>query len=326
MSIDFDSFFRERIESLLIKSSWVEAVREKLGLKAVSQVWVEHPEWYFWIREAPGVYSLALVDAEVVSAGDQSNVLGRFTVKCYPYPDNEAMAGFSTEELAAVHSDLFDCTHSPRIETRKKLQDPWFTVGSISILIDSERNNALLTYDSLEHILTCSSEFPDGGKEFKPTVIRDVPGWEIGYPLFNCLVGLYAFFDRSAPCFAGATQAPGFKFTLTEGNCLECRPSQRNRHLTFSLLFQPLESPHDLWEHLWRERLDPEEIVAYTGAFSNAIQEPVEVPGIPHAAVIPLWWDLATGDYRSELSTTCGCADHEHHSCSMHHTGGVDRS
>jgi hypothetical protein len=52
--MDLDSFFRNKVESLLITASWVEQVQQMLDLKGVSQVWGDRPEWYVWVEDAPG--------------------------------------------------------------------------------------------------------------------------------------------------------------------------------------------------------------------------------------------------------------------------------
>ena len=58
--IDYEEFFRNKIDTLLVKASWVDAVKSVTGLKAVSQIWGEKPAWYFWISNTPGVYALQL--------------------------------------------------------------------------------------------------------------------------------------------------------------------------------------------------------------------------------------------------------------------------
>ena len=191
MNIDFDSYFRSKIESLLIKSSWVKAVQDLLALEAVSQVWGDRPEWYFWIKGAPGIYSLALVDAEISDIDGQKPILGQFFIKCYPYPGSREIGCFSAEEQSALNSDIFDSTHTPRIEAKSQIDDSWFTVGSISLLQWTNEQRVMLTYDSLEHIITCQLKFSKNGDETGLEVIRNVPGWEMGYPLFNCLIGLF---------------------------------------------------------------------------------------------------------------------------------------
>jgi hypothetical protein len=319
-STDFDSFFRNEIESVLIKSSWVNAVQEKLSLEAVSQVWGERPEWYFWIGGAPGVYSLALADAELVEESPHQATLGRFTLKCYPYPQGEAVKGFSSEEKAAVNSHLFDSTHTPLFEARERIQAHWFTVGSVSILLDAACQATLLTYDSLERIVTSHMPLPANSVDNTQTDIRNIAGWEIGYPLFDCLVGLYSFYISDAPCFAGATRSPGFKYVLAGDASMECRPSRSNRHQAFSVLFLGSKTGNGQAEAFWRRRLDPEERVAYSGTFSQAVKSALAVPEMPPATVNPLWWDLPHGGYKSELTSTCGCADNNHNCCSSQHT------
>ena len=83
--MDHDSFFRNKIESMLITASWVERVQKMLDITGVSQVWGDAPEWYIWIDGAPGVYALVFDDGRSFDALDHTLHQGQFAVKCYPY-------------------------------------------------------------------------------------------------------------------------------------------------------------------------------------------------------------------------------------------------
>ena len=89
--IDLELFFRTKVENMLVTASWVEAVRQTLGLTAVSQVWSERPSWYFWISGAAGVYHLQMEGA----SGEGDLVIGSFSVKCYPFPHQGQCPGLS---------------------------------------------------------------------------------------------------------------------------------------------------------------------------------------------------------------------------------------
>ena len=66
--MDFDSFFRNKVESMLITASWVGQVQKMLGLAGVNQVWGDRPEWYIWIDGAAGVYALVFEEGETIEA------------------------------------------------------------------------------------------------------------------------------------------------------------------------------------------------------------------------------------------------------------------
>lgn len=320
MTTDFDSYFRNKIECLLIKSSWVGQVQQRLALEAVSQVWSDRPEWYFWIRGAPGVYSLALADGRGLKVGNQDLSLGQFTVKCYPHPHCDAFGGFSACEQTAVMSNLFDETHTPCIETRNRIPDMWFTVGSVSVLMSEAQTVTLLTYDSLEKMRLSRS--PEQYQRESCTrardadnLIRNIPGWELGYTLFDCLIGLYAFYCRRAPSFVGAACSPGFECVLAPDQGIRCQSTDATRQLALSVLFVEPGRFNGQVDTFWRQRLDPGEEVAYAAECKDAALKPIEIPELSPAIVNPLWWELAAGDYKSEKTTTCGCGTHDHHTC-----------
>ena len=58
-----ESFFQNKIDSMLVTTSWVDNLKDLLGVEAVSQIWGNVPAWYVWLSDAQGVYQLQLVDA-----------------------------------------------------------------------------------------------------------------------------------------------------------------------------------------------------------------------------------------------------------------------
>jgi len=64
---------------MLVTTSWVDELKDLLGMEAVSQIWGEVPAWYMWLSEAHGVYRLQLSDAmndENNPNGSQLNIAG----------------------------------------------------------------------------------------------------------------------------------------------------------------------------------------------------------------------------------------------------------
>ena len=153
MNFDFESFFRNKFESVLITASWVEHVQHMLNLEGVSQVWDDKPEWYIWLCQAPGVYSLTLEDAESVEAAGKKLFIGHFAIKCFPHVDSHIFSTFSSQERGILSSDLFDETHTPRLEAREHIPEKFFTVGSFSMMVDEAETLALFTVNSLEALI-----------------------------------------------------------------------------------------------------------------------------------------------------------------------------
>ena len=60
-----ESFFQNKINGMLVTTSWVDDLKNLLGMEAVSQIWGDVPAWYMWLSDAQGVYQLQLVDAMV---------------------------------------------------------------------------------------------------------------------------------------------------------------------------------------------------------------------------------------------------------------------
>jgi hypothetical protein len=313
--MDLEGFFRSRVESLLITASWVEQVQEMLQLTGVSQVWGERPEWYVWIDGAPGVYALVFEDGEVIQAVDKTLYLGQFTAKCYPYVSAGVFKAFSPQEQEMVKSDLFDHTHTPQLESRRDIPAAFFVVGSISLVLDAAESVALLSFDSLD-FLRCSavSAETDSGNHlpFKSRM-RNIPGWQLGYALFDRLVSLYAFYSKQPPTFVGATRSPGFETFIDADQIPASRVCAEIQQKSISVLFVDSGDTKIWVDTVWRSRLEPEEQIIFEydwkcSASSHALGR--ELPPVGSNA---LWWHLAHADLKSKLASTCGCKAHEDH-------------
>jgi hypothetical protein len=313
--MDFDSFFRNKVESMLITASWVEQVQKMLDLTGVSQVWGDRPEWYIWIDGAPGAYALVFEEGETIEAQDQTLNLGEFALKCYPYVDASVFDSFSPGEREMVTGELFDHTHTPRLETQQEIPAAFFSVGSISFALDAAETVALFTFDSLDFLRWSALTAKTGSKNrlHEKSIIRNIPGWQIGYPLFDRLVSLHAFYSKQPPAFIGATRSPGFECIIDTHQIPESRVCDDIQHWSTSVLFVNAAETGRWIDTIWRAQLDTAEKIVFEHACSHSACNQLAADGLPQVGINSLWWDLAHADLKSELASTCGCQDHEHH-------------
>ncbi|CAB1081688.1 hypothetical protein JY97_09405 [Alkalispirochaeta odontotermitis] len=316
--MDFDSFFRNKVESMLLTASWVEQVQKMLDLTGVSQVWGDRPEWYMWITGAPGVYALVFEEGEVIETADQTLNLGQFVVKCYPYVTASVFDSFSPREREMVSAELFDHTHTPRLEARQYVPETFFTVGSLSFMFDAAESVAMLTFDGLDFLKwslkTVKTGYGDGLNDAHgKRVIRNIPAWQIGYPLFDRLISLYAFCSKESPAFIGATRSPGFECIVDSHQTPESWVNAETQQYSTSVLFSNATDTKELVDKNWRAHLDPAEEIVFEHTCSHSACVHAAAEGLPQVVINSLWWDLAHSDLKSELASTCGCGDHEHH-------------
>jgi hypothetical protein len=320
MHIDFDSFFRNRIEGLLIRASWVETLRSMLGLKGVSQIWNGDAAWYLWLQGAPGVYALVFSEGDDVVSNGHRLFEGHFALKCYPYAHDAGFAGFSDEERRWIQSDRFDATNTPKFDALAEIPEALFTVGSLSLVSDADDSLALLTYQSLDALRIYQSDQVAARADGAPVsgtarLVRNVAGWATGYPLFDCLVGLYTHSTRQPPAFCGVTRSRGFDYTFFADGQAECRPSRRTVQTAVTIGFQSSDRDIDRLETLWRDRLEKGEKIQAARRLPVSMDD-AGAAGLPDSlALNPKWWEIAASDFKSELSSACGCSDnHCHHS------------
>ena len=316
--MDFDSFFRNKMESMLITASWVEQVQKMLDLAGVSQVWGERPEWYIWIDGAPGVYALVFEEGETIEAADQNRVLGQFAVKCYPYVAASVFDSFSPAEREMVTGELFDHTHTPRLESRQCVPEAFFTVGSLSFMLNAAETVVMFTFDSLDFLKWSTISAKSGQRNglndsAEKNIIRNIPAWQVGYSLFDCLISLYAFYSKRSPAFIGATRSPGFECMVDIDQTLESRVCDETWQYSTSVLFLNATDTEEMVDRNWRAKLEPEEKIIFEHSCSHSACNHFALNEHTPVAINPLWWDLAHADLKSELTSTCGCEDHEHH-------------
>jgi len=315
--MDFDSFFRNKMESMLITASWVEQVQNMLDITGVSQVWGDRPEWYVWIDGAPGVYDLVFEQGDTITASGQTLNVGLFAIKCYPYITATMFEAFSPREREIVNSDWFDSTHTPRIEARQNIPESLFVVGSMSFIIDADETVAMLAFDSLDSLKWSMLTTKNGEKNglHKESVIRNLPAWHIGYPLFDRLISLYAFYSKQPPAFIGASQSPGFDCLIDPQQTPENRVCVDAQQWSASVLFANPSDTATWVDTIWRAHLGPEEKIVLEHECSPPFyHQPVD-NGFSPVNINSLWWNLAHADLKSELTSTCGCDDHQHHGC-----------
>jgi hypothetical protein len=315
--MDLESFFRNKVESMLITASWVEQVQHLLDLKGVSQVWGDRPEWYVWIDGAPGVYALVFEEGEAIQAEDQPLYMGQFAVKCYPYRTDSVFETYSPAERQMVSSDLFDHTHTPQFEAQPEIPKNFFTVGSISLALDAAETVAQFTFDSLDFLKWSTSTANDNSENCLPkkSCIRNIPGWQVGYPLFDRLVSLYAYYSKQPPAFVGVTRSPGFEWFIAPHRTPENRERDDIQQWSTSVLFRNCGDT-DAWvDTIWRAQLDQAEQIVFEHSCLQSVCDCLMENAVPHIAINSLWWNMAHADFKSELASTCGCKDHDHHAC-----------
>lgn len=225
--------FRLRFQSLVARGLASSQVAARVGLAAASEVWGggeprERPAWYLWLRDAPGAWQLELAGAEARDYAGGSTFIGRFTVRHYPGAGAPVLARFSPEERRIAEQAL-DATGTPRIDVASTIPDALFTVGSIEWALDAEDDGAVFALASLDRLRTRT----EGGD-----VVRDVPGWHLGFPIFSLLVGLHAQVERRAASRIVVSRQPGFELVVSAG-VSDCRDAPDTVHGEALVAFPP---------------------------------------------------------------------------------------
>ena len=300
---------------MLIVSSWSERFRADIGLKGFSQVWGGTPAWYLWLDDAPGVYHLALLETEEKKQGGKDLYKVIFAIKCYPYPDDACFPSFSFLEQKLVQSNFFDETHTPVFECREKIPSDLFNVALLEITMDDEAHMAsfsIETLDILRNRYTAEADqfFPViglGRKVAAGEIDRDIPGLKIAYPLFDCLMCLYAYAGKQAPIQLQCSRTPGFE-VVVEQDKVDAKPSNAISGYRFTVLYTAAD-PHEqkITESIKIDRRDYGEASFYKRMFPCGHFQDDEADQNLPITINRKWWSLAYRHYVSELASSCGC-------------------
>jgi hypothetical protein len=318
-----ESFFQEKINNMLVTTSWVDDLKNLLGVEAVSQIWGDVPAWYMWLSDALGVYHLKLVDAAV----DEDNPADKqafFSIKCYPFHNATVFDKFSYEEQHLSGSRFFDDTHTPRFEEKEKIPDSLFNVAAMEYWVNRDDTLACFTLESLD---TMRSVYPEetvldfdlihkSRRYKKGETGRSVPGWKLGYPVFDRLLSMYAFYSKATPVRLRITRSPGFEYVHTGNQLFECVDTPDTHRLAASVFFAHqgrLGHTMDINELDMVEQTSEQgqvEILfdrAFPCGHLHASDKMESAKIDKDTPINELWWSLAHTEYKSELASTCGC-------------------
>ena len=171
-------------------------------------------------------------------------------------------------------------------------------------MVDSLDTLRLRTRSASELRMTSPAGTDESG------IIRNVPGWQISYPLFDRLAGLYAFYSRQPPAFIGATRSPGFEYLVDGDQNIECKFCAATRQLTAGLLFLKTSQAASLVDSIWQGFLGPEDEIILRRRLPPSFDNQLNLAGPRKVPINALWWKLADTELKSELSSTCGCCNH----------------
>lgn len=318
-NIDFQNLFRNKIDNMLITTSWVDKVKELIGLQSVSPVWGDKPEWYFWMPKTAGTYSLELNETIKDQWKSKHLATGMFSVKCYPFTNGQLFKHFSFEEQAFVKSDLFDDTHTPRFEQRERIPASLFNVAAIEMTNDSTDNLALFSLEALNSMQTLYGQkmqqtYPELNKSKLYTAgekVRDVPGYDLGYPLFSCLLSLYSFYSRTKPVRILLTRSPGFKYIYESPQEYQCIDTDDVHIYSLNVVFSDISDKNlATGEKLIAQKLkDSDDEIVFDQEYTSGQLPCNHISPIVNADLDEKWWSLAEADYKSNMASTCGCED-----------------
>lgn len=243
--------FRTMVGAMIAQGFAVDSVRDGLDLKGVSEVWGgpetdDHPAWYFWLTSSRGAYRLRLEQTDRMRDCPTPAVRGVFSVKYYPSPGDPVFRHFSEQERGLIEGPLFDHTNTPRFDAQALIPEPLFNVGAIGCIRDLAAGQVFLEFTSIDRLrffrppgpaAGSRSHAEDDGNGASP--FRQMPAWDVGYPLFDAFVGLQAFHDHRPPKRIILSRQDGFEFVAAGSGGDDLRDSRSATVKSLLVAFLP---------------------------------------------------------------------------------------
>jgi hypothetical protein len=300
----------------LTTASWLGQLKELLGLTGVGQVWDQKPSWYFWIESADGVYCLTLEKCLPETSRQQKIARGIFSIKCYPFPESQVFGMFSPEEQRIVTSGAFDDTNTPRFECRESIPETLFGIGTLEYVFDLDNTWSFLLLETLSRM-----KLIDGSRKGKlrqgdesacddvrEKILRNVPAWNLSYLLFDRLVSIHANYSKTAPSRIAYGKRSGFEIFSHDTNGLICSESNSTETRCLNILFSRPDLQSAQLSDIFLESMNQDPVnMIYDINFVCSDCHTVHVHELHPDEINPLWWEIVSADFKSELCSTCGC-------------------
>jgi len=167
----------------------------RVGLTRISRVPDRALAWYLWIAGVSGAYALDL------EPYDPDGACADLSIRYFPPPEGPGCTPFSEDERVARAGPLFDGTGTPRHGRHPSLAPGLFHIALLTL--DWTKQHGRMTWTLCAPSRWIEQDQASG------SVLRDVPAWDLAWPLFTRLVTGFAYVHRAAPARVCSAAAAG---------------------------------------------------------------------------------------------------------------------
>ncbi|MBZ0154849.1 MAG: hypothetical protein K8I29_01370 [Alphaproteobacteria bacterium] len=203
--IDPQNRVRERLEACFIYLSYATPdIREDIGIQGLSQVWIDTPAWYLWVKGRPGAFMIETVESGCLEEGNIVADSGLMAVRYFPSPGEEVFRDFSPGERALRKSSLFDITGTPRFEGVKRVRAGLYHIANLECLFGNRSQWMSLILDAPLLLTQPPGEFgATPAADTTEATERAIPAYALSLALYDTLVKMFTYFLRRTPAAHG---------------------------------------------------------------------------------------------------------------------------
>ncbi len=227
--VDVETFLTELFQKVFQN----DAARRYMGFSQISQGSTQggFPQWYLWLNEKRGAYSLTVQEGYIVSGNNSTSapepenntVVGiPLIVRYFPDVEEEIFESFSHVEQLYRRGPDFDSTGTPSFEGGRTMDEGLFVAGNMCIVIYSSKADIDFYCSAPNKWRDYRADglaLIDDKGEFHQVVSpggidRDFPGWQATFFVFDKIISSFCFMTGQAPRYVGAGDKPSFHYVI----------------------------------------------------------------------------------------------------------------
>ncbi len=219
----------------------------------------------------------------------------------YPFIGSPFFPHFSAIEQQYIRSEKIDSTNTPVFEDSDSIPEPLFLLGTLEWSFHPKYHWDALSLEALSLQNTYRKLI--NGTRYSTEKIRSLPAWDLAYPLFDRIVSLLAYYEKTRPSRIMMTKSQGLEYEVdghSKSNIVSCSDSDLlwGRILLGSNCASSAHQFDKVYSESGTEVIIDQMVIGNCVPTSSSSNFPFNA----------LWWSLPGGSFSSQLCSICGCS------------------
>lgn len=308
---------RRILEDMFVLLFFDEKACDRIGFTKIRSVIGKMPGWYLWTKDRMGAYYLQLIGTEPVGAKSDGMRLSRnkklvwvisdLILRYYPSPKEPIFEEYAFIERQVRISPCFDHVGTPFSDKQDSIHKSLFIVGTLHLVFDRGLNFARLGISSQDRWVEILKGGPVVRTDHRRTievlpegsVMRNVPGWELGWCFFDKLLLSFCYVHKCCPVALRLSRSPGAIYHIdTDGVATEVQDDTIHEWILGTGI--SLQSGQELENSMTSLRKLVMAFLQYSPEDDEFLVDYLEgPPESEHPWINPAWWSASSWSFPS---------------------------